>query len=250
MPKIAESAADVQRQLIRFGQRFHLPGFDLEIDGDPGPATQAVVKKAKAALGYREKYQTGVIDLAFRKRLAQPLGYPGLTPAQRVRGLQWRRKYREAARRPLRERAFAVAEGLVGVMEHGGNNQGPIVSKIIRAVGGYVGSPWCGYFVAYCYMLAGRPIDNISVWGYVPWLLRIRGARATSTPRRGDLVQYGFGHTGLFDKWAADGGGWFYAIEGNTGPSGAVSDSSTGGDGVYRKRRHASQVNRFITISE
>ena len=66
-----------------------------------------------------------------------------------------RRQAQLAARRPLRERAYRVAATLVGVMEHGGNNMGETVTKIIRANGGEGPEPWCGDFQAYCYRHAG-----------------------------------------------------------------------------------------------
>src|SRR4051812_10872195 len=55
----------------------------------------------------------------------------------------------------LRIRAFKVAESLVGVVEQGGNNTGPQVTRIIRENGGTYPEPWCGDFVAYCYRHAG-----------------------------------------------------------------------------------------------
>jgi hypothetical protein len=144
-------------------------------------------------------------------------------------------------------RAYKVAQGLVGVMEQGGNNMGPTVSKIIRANGGTGPEPWCGDFVAYAYRLAGS--KRVSrPWAAVRLLRGLAGITATSNPRRGDLVRFTFSHVGLFDKWIDRGAGRFLTIEGNTGPSGAVSDSRTGGDGVYHKERHTSQVTDFLRV--
>ena len=55
----------------------------------------------------------------------------------------------------LQKRALRAADALVGVMEQGGNNTGPMVNKIIKANGGDIGEPWCGDFIAYCYRQAG-----------------------------------------------------------------------------------------------
>jgi len=166
------------------------------------------------------------------------------------------RKLRKLIERktPLREKALAVAEGLVGVMEQGGNNVGPMVEKIIRANGGIPGEPWCGDFVAYCYRLAGSKAVTRS-FAAVRLIRTVLGVRHTSSPKAGDVVTYVFDHTGLFARWLKPGDegytrpGDFEAIEGNTGATGAVSDSSTGGDGVYRKVRNADQVSEFLRVT-
>lgn len=153
---------------------------------------------------------------------------------------------KQAAKQPLREKAYKVASGLIGVMEQGGNNSGAMVSKIIRANGGGGPEPWCGDFMAYCYRLAGskrvtRP------WASVALLGNVAGVRRTSSPKRGDLVRFTFDHVGMFVRDL--GGGMIETVEGNTGASGAVSDSTTGGDGVYRKHRAKSLVRDYLHVS-
>lgn len=150
-----------------------------------------------------------------------------------------------AAADPVRVKAFRVAESLVGVMEHGGNNAGPMVSRIIRENGGGGPEPWCGDFVAYCYRHAGSKRVQ-RAWASVRALRGLLGITATSSPRRGDLVRFTFDHVGLFDR--DNGDGTITTIEGNTGASGAVSDSSTGGDGVYRKRRSKQLVRDYLRV--
>jgi hypothetical protein len=145
----------------------------------------------------------------------------------------------KAAKKPLRVRALDVAETLVGVMEQGGNNMGPMVTKIIKANGGTGPEPWCGDTVAYCYRQAGSTMVT-RAWASVYFLGQILGLTKTSAPLPGDIVRYTFSHTGLFVK--DNGNGTITTIEGNTGPSGAVSDSRTGGDGVYKKIRPKSLV--------
>ena len=68
-----------------------------------------------------------------------------------------------------------------------------------------------------------------------------------SAPKRGDIVRYTFDHTGLFVK--DNGNGTITTIEGNTGHSGAVSDSKTGGDGVYLKVRSKSLVRDYLRVT-
>jgi hypothetical protein len=123
-------------------------------------------------------------------------------------------------------------------MEEGGNNQGPMVMKIIRANGGAGPEPWCGDTMAYCYRQAGSKAVT-RLWASVFYLGRIGGVVKTSSPVQGDLVRFTFDHVGMFVRDL--GGGMIETIEGNTGSSGAVSDGD-GGDGVYRKRRAKSLV--------
>ena len=147
---------------------------------------------------------------------------------------------------PIRLKALAVAEGLVGVMEQGGNNTGPIVDKIIRANGGVIGEPWCGDFCAYCYRLAGSKAVQ-RLWAAVRALFGLFGIKRVSNPAPGDLVRFTFDHVGMFVRDLGD--GTIETIEGNTGASGAVSDSATGGDGVYRKVRDKSLVNDYLRVT-
>ncbi len=145
----------------------------------------------------------------------------------------------------LQKRALRAADALVGVMEQGGNNTGPMVNKIITANGGDIGEPWCGDFIAYCYRQAGSKAVTRS-WASVRALSGVTGLKRVKTPQAGDLVRFNFDHVGMYVKEA---GMFIETIEGNTGASGAVSDSKTGGDGVYRKRRAKSLVNDYLRVT-
>jgi hypothetical protein len=149
-------------------------------------------------------------------------------------------------KQPLRDKALAVAEGLVGVMEEGGNNTGEMVDKIITANGGSIGEPWCGDGMAFCYRAAGSKAVT-RVWAAVSLLLGALGIRRTSSPKPGDLVRFVFDHVGMFVRDL--GNGQIETIEFNTGATGAVSDSATGGDGVYRKVRDVSLVNDYLRVT-
>lgn len=175
------------------------------------------------------------------------------------RQVKWWRLYQEAhdmvKRRlkqiedaqPLRLKAYEYARTLIGVMEQGGNNMGPVVSKIIKANGGLVGEPWCGDFMAYIYRHVGSKAVNRS-WASVALLGSVLGVKRTKTPQRGDLVRFTFSHVGMFVK--DNGDGTITTIEGNTGATGAVSDSKTGGDGVYEKIRSKSLVLDYLHITK
>lgn len=147
---------------------------------------------------------------------------------------------------PMRLRALEAAESLVGVMEIGGNNRGPVVNRIILANDGAIGEPWCGDFVAYCYRQAGSKAVTRS-WASVRLLGSVAGVTKVAKPMAGDLVRFNFDHVGMFVR---DAGAFIETIEGNTGASGAVSDSATGGDGVYRKRRPKSLVADYLRVTK
>lgn len=157
---------------------------------------------------------------------------------------------------PLRERAYLEASHLVGVLERGGNNRGPEVEKIIRVGGGTVGDPWCGWFLAYVYRLAGS-LSVVWQWGSVRLWLPLTGIRRTTAPLRGDPVRFAFDHIGMFVRWCDVHGNTttrakathIETIEGNTGATGAVSDSKSGGDGVYRKIRSKALVRDFLAVT-
>lgn len=146
--------------------------------------------------------------------------------------------------RPLRERAYEQATRLVGVMEHGANNHGPEVETIIRANGGLPGEAWCGDFVARVYRLAGSKAVSRS-WAAVRLFRSLSGVRRVRRPKRGDVVTFTFDHVGMFVR---DLGASIETIEGNTGASGAVSDSRTGLDGVYRKVRSKGLVSAYYRV--
>lgn len=146
---------------------------------------------------------------------------------------------------PLRERAYKVADTLIGVMEQGPNNSGPMVSRIIRENGGTGPEAWCGDFVAYAYRHAGsRSVSR--PWASVALLGQLLGVKRTARPQRGDLVRFRFDHVGMF---VSDHGDEIATIEGNTGRVGAMSDSSTGGDGVYLKHRSKTLVYDYLRVT-
>jgi hypothetical protein len=157
-----------------------------------------------------------------------------------------RRKAQLTPDPPLRERAYTVACTLIGVMEQGGNNSGPMVSRIIRENGGTGPEPWCGDTMAFCYRHGGS--KNVTrPWASVALLGNLLGVKRTAWPQRGDLVRFTFDHVGMFVRDLGD--GQIETIEGNTGASGAMSDSATGGDGVYRKHRQKSLVYDYLRVA-
>lgn len=235
---MARNAKPVQRAINRWCRKLWLP--EITVDGEIGPETTKRGRQVAYLLGKRPKRHEG-LDKALRRAIRNP--DDRLSRKEKRRGRKRRRQRRRNT--PLRERAYRIAASKVGVMEQGGNNVGPAVEEIIREGGGVRGQAWCGWFMAYCYKLAG---SNAITWqmGAVRLWLGIFGVRRTSKPRRGDAVRFTFDHIGMFVRDCGD--GTIETIEGNTGATGAVSDSATGGDGVYRKRRPKSLVRDYLRI--
>lgn len=143
---------------------------------------------------------------------------------------------------PLRARALAQARSLRGIVEKGGNNTGPEVSRIILANGGTVGEAWCGDFVAYCYRKAGSKAVTrawAAAWGgYWGWFTGVRRIKPENI-LPGDLVEYNWQHTGVADE-RPDAYGNFGADEGNTGLEGKTSDTTR--DGAHLRQRNIKDV--------
>ena len=194
---------------------------------------RALLVAARARLRARPKSPSAVAVVKKRKeQIAQ---------AERVIA-------RHSQRIVLREKAWDEMQILIDekVSEVGGNNRGQRVEQIIRANGGAPGEAWCGDTVAYCYLRAGAK-SVVRSWAAVRLLERL--LTRVRRPKKGHVVTYIFDHTGLFKCWAPEKGtGFFWAGEGNTGDSGAVSDSRTGNDGVKLKLRNTSQVAGFWRV--
>jgi hypothetical protein len=204
----------------------------LGLDGDYGPATE--------------------------KRVTQYQAHHGLQSDGEVGPQTWASLFHEPLppkpKKTLGEKAFGAAVDLIGTMEVGGNNTGPMVSRIIKGNGGVGPEPWCGDFAAYCYRQAGamQVQKPNRLWAYVPWMTRTYGVAPTSSPRRGDLVRFDwngdgvYDHVGLFDRWVSP--VEFATVEGNTGKDPFVSDSTSGGDGVHRRHRSVYIKHDFLRV--
>jgi hypothetical protein len=158
------------------------------------------------------------------------------------------RRHQLVAAQPLRLRALGQMTKLVGIMEIGGNNTGRQVLEIIRANGGTSPEAWCGDTVAWAYRHAGSKVVQRG-WAAVRLLGFLTGmkivSRADALP--GDIVCFKFDHTGILRRKIS--ATEDETIEGNTGRAGAVSDSRTGGDGVYIKRRSTGLVARYVRVT-
>lgn len=115
-----------------------------------------------------------------------------------------------------------------------------------RAVSGSA-YPWCMAFVQWVFAQAGVKLPHLtaSCSALLDWYRENRPACVVKTPRPGDIVIYNFGHTGIVE---AAGGGTITAIEGNTSP-GAAGSQSNGGM-VCRRTRRTSLAAAFIRPEE
>jgi hypothetical protein len=147
-------------------------------------------------------------------------------------------------------RQLALDEALkeVGVRESGGNNRGERVEwfQTFDSLAGE-GYAWCASFVVAMFAKVGRPLVELGRTPSVYWLHEYAKKLGwiVTDPRPGDIVIYTFSHTGIVYSFSPTG---IYAVEGNTGATGAVSDSKLGGDGVYRKYRASSLCKAFIRV--
>lgn len=136
-----------------------------------------------------------------------------------------------------------IAESYVGVMEIGGNNQGPEVEEFQKSVNGIAdGQPWCMDFVQFCV----KQVEN-----NFNWAARIKRSESVisvwmgaevykrkALPSRGAIAIWqkigtAHGHCGIVVKVMND-GKTFETVEGNTSPGKTVERE---GDGVYEKTR-------------
>lgn len=247
--------SDVRALQIAVNKRAKSRGIaQLHVDGELGPLTLATTKRVARAMGaadrtLRTMTLTSSVPIGVQRMIRW---HTSRVPAQLARA---RARARANKIDSLRERAWVEARKLIGIMERGGNNVGAEVEAIIREGGGRRGDPWCGWFLATCYKRAGSKIVSWR-WGAVRLYVPLSGVKRITRPLKGNLVRFTFDHIGMFERWCDAGGRevgqaaatHIVAIEGNTGKSGAVSDSKTGGDGVYRKIRPRSLVRDFLHV--
>jgi hypothetical protein len=111
--------------------------------------------------------------------------------------------------------ALEVACGQLGVAETGGENRGVPYERYVRFFGaGLPPSPWCAFFVSWCFVQAGFEVPWANP-GYVPSVEEWAQAhgRLVEEPRRGDLFGLGGDHMGFV--LAPGGGASFTTCEGN-----------------------------------
>ena len=103
--------------------------------------------------------------------------------------------------------------------------------------------PWCMAFVQWVFAQAGAklPYTTASCSALLNWYKKNRPASVVKSPQPGDIIIYNFGHTGIVESV---GKGVITAIEGNTSPDTAGSQSN--GGMVCRRTRKTSTVTAYI----
>jgi hypothetical protein len=155
----------------------------------------------------------------------------------------------------IAERLAKAAESQVGVRETK-TNGGERIVEYQRATWLPVGPwPWCAAFVCWCVREAmggdeytfPRP-ETAGAWDFENWCRSVDNSVTLRKPhkdniRRGDIVIFTFSHIGIaVGDISKD--GIIQTVEGNTNSEGARE-----GDGVYRKRRHASKIRSVIRFT-
>ena len=142
------------------------------------------------------------------------------------------------------ERVLAAARAELGVKESPANSNRVKYNTWYygRAVSG-AAYPWCMTFVQWAFDKAGEalPYKTASCSALLGWYRSKRPDCVAETPRPGDIGIYDFGHTGIVE---AAGDGTVTAIEGNTSPGTAGSQSN--GGMVCRRTRKTSAVTAYI----
>jgi hypothetical protein len=151
-----------------------------------------------------------------------------------------------------------IATAEIGVEEIGSTNTGPRVDEYKAAtwLDPKKGWPWCAAFVCWVVQQAllatnvpqtatfKRP-RTAGAWDLENWSFKQDASTWTKKPHRGDIqpgdiVVFKFSHVG-FAVSAPDKNGNVLTVEGNTDHAG-----SREGGGVFRKRRHISQIRSRI----
>ncbi len=142
------------------------------------------------------------------------------------------------------DRVLAIAAGELGTAES------PPDSNNVKYNTWFYGQevsgpayPWCMAFVQWVFAQAGEalPYRTASCFALLGWYKANRPSQVVKRPRRGDIVIYSFGHTGIVEF---AGNETVTAIEGNTSP-GAAGSQSNGGT-VCRRTRKTSLVAAYI----
>lgn len=179
-----------------------------------------------------------------------------------VGSLTWTALYRRLTCNSKRDNAFLdeVINTLatqVGVKEKTGRNDGEQVEAYLRAVGLPAGYAWCQAFLYWGFDVAAnvlkvpnpmpRTAGVLDNWNRSKQYQVPRGER----PIEGDVFVMDFGkgagHTGIITDVE---GNYIYTIEGNTSADPKLPAEDREGQGVYRRKRTISSINRgFLRYS-
>ena len=142
------------------------------------------------------------------------------------------------------EKVLALARAELGTVEFPANSNRVKYNTWFygREVSG-AAYPWCMAFVQWCFDQVGipLPLKTASCSALLSWYQKNRPESVRRKPQPGDIIIYDFGHTGIVENAGSE---TVTAIEGNTSP-GAAGSQSNGGQ-VCRRTRKTSLVTAYI----
>lgn len=142
------------------------------------------------------------------------------------------------------EKVLAIARAELGTKESPANSNRVKYNTWFygRDVSG-AAYPWCMAFVQWCFDQVGipLPLKTASCSALLSWYQKNRPESVRRTPQPGDIIIYDFGHTGIVENAGSE---TVTAIEGNTSPSAAGSQSN--GGQVCRRTRKTTLVTAYI----
>lgn len=153
-----------------------------------------------------------------------------------------------------REKVVKAYTKKIGWCEKTGRNDGKEIEYILGNVGLKKGDAWCAAFVYTCYYESG--VTSVPRSGYSPnWFPKantyyVKGVRGKPTAEQADVFgiyipsKKRIGHVGFIDSWP-DGETKCITVEGNTSLVTDGSKNDHDGQGVERKRRLKSQINKL-----
>lgn len=153
----------------------------------------------------------------------------------------------------IAERALDIALDEVGYRE-GRNNWTKYAKEQWADV---QNQAWCGSFVGWCLLKAGWDVRGVVWMPYVPYIMawaKKIGAWTTDSgsQKNGDLVVYNWGGRGAVDHvgivYRDNKSKLYRAVEGNTSPSNAGSQSN--GGGVYIRYRKRSDIQGWVRMDK
>lgn len=139
----------------------------------------------------------------------------------------------------------------VGVKELTGKNDGKEVEAYLKAVGLGKGYAWCQAFIFWGFDMASKKLDMpnpmpktagvLDNWNKSKKYQLAKGVR----PKEGDVFAMDFGkgqgHTGIVTDVIGD---YIHTIEGNTSADPKLPTEDREGQGVFRRRRAISSINK------
>lgn len=155
----------------------------------------------------------------------------------------------------LSERALAVFKTYLGIREATGNNDGPLVEKILASVGLPKGYAYCMATIYYVYKVASEQLGVknpiVQTAGALDFYNRMPASTKVKVPRSGDIgiMDFGGGKGHAFMIRANIGNGRVTTYEGNTSPQLVSAKLDRDGGGFWERNRSITSINKgFIRI--